>query len=129
MTTDGCTGIPWRTPYEHCCDQHDLAYELELENGAPWRAKLAADWVLRRCIRAAGDPFQAWFVWLALVTVGWGYWGWLEMKKLKSNRRIAMSDVYKEVEDKAEGLWAKYKAPFIACAAGLVLGIVLGLLV
>ncbi len=24
---NGCTGIPWKTSFEHCCDQHDLAYE------------------------------------------------------------------------------------------------------
>ncbi|WP_319543146.1 hypothetical protein [uncultured Pseudodesulfovibrio sp.] len=66
---DGCTGIPWITPYEDCCDQHDLAYEQE-------QSKVAADWVLRRCIRAAGYPVRAWLVWIGLNTVGWPYYWW-----------------------------------------------------
>jgi hypothetical protein len=79
--SDGCTGIPWTTPYEQCCDQHDLAYEQELEDGqSDWHAKVSADWVLRQCIRAAGYPVRAWLVWLGLMTVGWPYWWWLQLR-------------------------------------------------
>ena len=71
---NGCTGIPWKTPYEGCCDQHDLAYE---QGG-----KVEADWVLRQCIRAAGYPVQAWLIWGVLSTVGWLYWWWLKARGL-----------------------------------------------
>ena len=78
---DGCTGIPWKTPYEGCCDQHDLAYEQELEDGSASRkAKIAADWVLRQCIRVAGYPVRAWLVWIGLNTLGWPYWWWLQWR-------------------------------------------------
>ena len=70
---NGCTGIPWRTSFEECCDQHDIAYS---EGGS----KLDADWVLRRCIRAQGRPVMAWVVWLAVSTVGWLYWIWQRVR-------------------------------------------------
>ena len=70
---DGCTGIPWRTSFEECCDQHDIAY---IEGGS----KIEADWVLRQCIRASGRPVAAWVVWGFVSTLGWLFWGWQRLR-------------------------------------------------
>jgi hypothetical protein len=64
---NGCTGIPWRTRFEDCCDQHDVAYE----QGSSRRD---ADWILRRCITVKGMPVRAWIVWFAVRLVGWYFW-------------------------------------------------------
>lgn len=64
---NGCTGIPWLTSYEECCDQHDIAYAVG------W-SRSDADWILRECIKDKGMPIRAWIVWTAVRCVGWWFW-------------------------------------------------------
>lgn len=62
MAPNGCTGVPWTTSFEWCCDEHDLAYE-EAES---FKDKVIADWRLRQCI----GGLTGWLVFLAVSTVG-----------------------------------------------------------
>lgn len=64
---NGCTGIPWTTRFEDCCDRHDIAYALGY-------SRADADWILRECIKDKGMPVRAWVVWLAVRCLGWMFW-------------------------------------------------------
>ncbi|BCS89956.1 RuvA C-terminal domain-containing protein [Pseudodesulfovibrio sediminis] len=66
-STNGCTGLPWRTSFEGCCNQHDIAYALGY-------SRSDADWILRECIKDQGKPVVAWIVWATVRTFGWCFW-------------------------------------------------------
>lgn len=79
MAPDGCSGgVSWiyrrflrrDTPFEYCCDEHDLAYE---EGGAR-RDRRIADRRFRGCMIDSGRKVRAWLFWAAVRLLGWRYW-------------------------------------------------------
>ena len=53
---DGCTMVRWRTPFEDCCNNHDLLYGV----GGTEADRLAADIALAECVLArTGNPYTS----------------------------------------------------------------------
>lgn len=75
---DGCTlwFDGWaETSWRHCCDVHDIAYEI----GAP---KIEADLALAQCVASAGAGPMALIMLLGVTAFGWLFW-----RKRKSETR------------------------------------------
>lgn len=79
LIINGCSGgLSWvyalagrRISCEHCCDAHDLRYQL----GGTWRQRRQADRELRKCAAVGGwRNARAYVMYAAVRCCGWLFW-------------------------------------------------------
>jgi hypothetical protein len=76
---DGCTAAP-DFHYQHCCDEHDIAYRLGTDENFKSISKWNADKKLFHCMQAhSKTPVGKYIIsplyWLAVFSFGWSAYG------------------------------------------------------